>query len=58
MKVCPRCKNTIVFDADYCPFDGDKLIELHKCPYCGTELQSTFRYCFKCGKPVNQEGKP
>jgi RNA polymerase subunit RPABC4/transcription elongation factor Spt4 len=56
MKVCPSCKNTIAFDAEFCPFDGDKLVELHKCPNCGTELQSSFKYCFKCGKP--QEVKP
>jgi C4-type Zn-finger protein len=56
MKECPICKNTIVFDADYCPFDGATLVKLNKCEKCGTELQDGFKFCFKCGTKV--EVKP
>jgi RNA polymerase subunit RPABC4/transcription elongation factor Spt4 len=56
MKVCPKCKNTIAFDAEYCPFDGVRLVELYKCKNCGTELQNGFSYCFKCG--TKAEVKP
>ena len=52
MKKCPTCNNTIAFDAEFCPFDGDKLTTLYKCEHCGMDLQPIFKYCFKCGKPV------
>jgi len=59
MKVCPKCKESYL-DLEifqYCVKDGTKLQEIGKCE-CGADIMSTFKFCMRCGKPVNQVVKP
>jgi len=58
MKVCPICKETYVtLDIyQFCVRDGTKLQDILKCE-CGNDIMPSFKFCSKCGKPVNQEVK-
>jgi hypothetical protein len=56
-KICPKCGQTWFLNAmNFCTYDGEKLLEAKICE-CGEEILSSWQFCDKCGKPVNQEGK-
>jgi len=52
---CPFCGLTHPVTAQFCPKTGQKISAGQFCPYCGKQVQSSWRVCAFCGHQLSAE---
>ena len=52
--ICPKCKNQISSNKNYCSYCGTKITKKSKrfCSNCGTLLDADDIFCINCGKKI------
>lgn len=54
---CNNCGKKVPEDSSFCPYCGNKLLQIKTCEVCGYETTEEFVYCPKCGNRLESDNK-